>query len=388
MQLSIIKKQGKRSNMEDNCFPDPDITEYKGDLYLVCDGVGGNKDGEVASEKVCMEFEKYNVSTNLTSNFLDWLNKGLSIVQNELVVYATNNPDSAEMSTTMALVKLDIGNQIAHIAHIGDSRVYQIRNGKILFKTKDHSYVNELVDMNIITEAEALTHPKRNVITRSITARDTEIPKADTSSVKIKNDDYFLVCSDGILETYQDADIESLFSSNLTIEEMKTTIEQNCEQNSKDNYTAIILKIEDESLSKLAIKEDTTTTNIQHSNKSNNTKLKLVSIFILGFISVILFFLFSQKGKSIKEYFRFSDNQDNQFIKKDTLTNESKIEINPTPTTSKVQPTQIRENITTKVERKINITKDSTNKVKATVDSIPQKISPAPSITNLDTLIN
>lgn len=229
-----ISEKGKRPYNEDYPFSDDES-----ELFLVCDGVGGSNKGEVASRKAC-EFLSQYLSLNPDYSFTG-LEKALVHCESRFDDYTSQNPDAKGMATTLTLLKLFQDKAV--IGHIGDSRVYHIRNGEIIFQTTDHSFVNELVASGFLTNEEAKTHPKRNQITRAIqgSENNTYIDINEIDSVEI--DDYFMLCSDGILEGIDDEFIQNNFTQNNSLDRLQELILQNCKEKSSDNFTAIVIKI-------------------------------------------------------------------------------------------------------------------------------------------------
>ncbi|MBS1776884.1 MAG: serine/threonine-protein phosphatase [Bacteroidetes bacterium] len=237
MEISsqCFSRQGKRQNNEDSIK-----LNTEAGLFIVCDGVGGNKNGEVASELATNTINDCfgNDSENDVASIISEAIKKTEIA---MKAFSEQNAESKGMATTLALLKLD--EATATVAHIGDSRVYHIRDGKICFRTQDHSLVNELVASGFITEKHALHHPKRNVITRAIQA-DNEYSEADINFVEnIEVGDYFMLCSDGVLEAIGDDFIEQNFLQEKQLGDITALIEKQCEEHSYDNYSGIFIRI-------------------------------------------------------------------------------------------------------------------------------------------------
>ncbi|TAI47342.1 PP2C family protein-serine/threonine phosphatase [Flagellimonas allohymeniacidonis] len=234
---------GKRSNNEDAIFPEAPTEENR--LFLVCDGVGGNAKGEVASSLVCEGFSSlFETRPIMSVNEASYLSKGLVFVEEQFEDYIAHNPKSHGMATTLALLWLSDSENKALIGWVGDSRVYHIRNGEILFQTRDHSVVQDLLEMGEITEEEAKTHPKRNVITRAINGLNpTRIDQEVIS--ELKPNDFFLVCSDGLLESVNSENIGLWFKEDCTPIEIKKRILDDIRDKAQDNYSMFILKLMD-----------------------------------------------------------------------------------------------------------------------------------------------
>jgi serine/threonine protein phosphatase PrpC len=225
--FSII---GKRSSNQD----------YYGisgnNLFVLCDGVGGNNKGEVASKLVTDAF----IREDLNGKALDDI---LCVAEDIVEQFITDHPDAHGMATTLTVLKI-LEDKLL-IGWVGDSRVYQFRSGVIIFKTLDHSWVNEALKYGIISEEEAINHPKSNVITRAVQGshKSVELEKNEISDVV--QGDYFLLCSDGILESWTDDELSELFSLSTSPNQIIEKIKDKCCLHSKDNSTAIVLKVEE-----------------------------------------------------------------------------------------------------------------------------------------------
>jgi PPM family protein phosphatase len=228
----VIEGIGKRENQED-------AHAIENNLFIVCDGVGGKNKGELAS-KLCVTSLIKLANNDLLKNEY-FFHDTLAHLELEFEDYISNNPLSYGMATTLAL--LQIKDKNAFIAHVGDSRIYHIRNGEILFETKDHSFVNDLIEAGIINNEEAKSHPKRNVITKAVEG----LGKPTKASVKILDNievgDYFMLCSDGILESIDDIFIIQEFKTGNKIEDIGDKIKDKCNEFSSDNFTALIVQI-------------------------------------------------------------------------------------------------------------------------------------------------
>ena len=128
----------------------------------------------------------------------------------------------------------------ALVAHIGDSRVYQIRDGAVVFCTEDHSLINTYKKQGIKDAHLA----KSNVITRAIQGNSVKEVEADTTLLTdIRENDYFLLCSDGVWGSFSEEALTAVLNSDSTDEQKVDTIKERCESESKDNYSAFLLKI-------------------------------------------------------------------------------------------------------------------------------------------------
>lgn len=236
---------GQRDNQEDARFPNLDMPSHDSRTFLVCDGVGGQDKGEIASRTVCGAFGQY---MSLYKDGRDFtatdFQKALSVAYSEL--HKAMNLYSKEMATTLTFLHID--HKHAFVAHMGDSRIYQIRPGVgIMYRSNDHSLVNALVHSGNITPQEAINHPKGNYITRcmSYVGSGQDYPPAETLMIDdVEAGDYFFLCSDGVLHCIDDEELYKLFSSSISDEEKYKTLANKCVRSS-DNNTAIFVQVVD-----------------------------------------------------------------------------------------------------------------------------------------------
>jgi protein phosphatase len=208
--------------------------------------MGGADKGEVASKIVCegiVDFFSQNSKAKVSSEFLV---ESLNLINEKMKAYMHQNPFLNRMGTTLALLKLD--SNYTTVVHIGDSRVYQIRNGKIIFRTNDHKQVNEMVKAGIITSEQAKTHPWRNKLSKAIICQSFEKNHITTPEINfisdIRKDDYFFLCSDGVLEGIDDEMLTMILNSNNENEIKITEILDICKKQSKDNYSGHLIQID------------------------------------------------------------------------------------------------------------------------------------------------
>ncbi len=235
----FLNELGERDNNEDAIYPY--FPEKDDSLFLVCDGVGGQAKGEVASKLICKYFPVFlNDKKKITD--INILEEGLRYVEKKLENYVEKHIDSVNMASTLTILCLSKSENSAILGWIGDSRIYHIRDGEILFQTKDHSEVQNLIEMGEISEEEAKIHPRRNVITRAVNGK---IPaRIDLKKIEgILVNDFFLLCSDGILENLDNEKIEEWFKTNIDVETIKNKISENAVGRTLDNYSMQLIKV-------------------------------------------------------------------------------------------------------------------------------------------------
>ncbi len=189
-----------------------------GALLLVADGMGGPNAGEVASslavESIRQSYssidkEKEDGAASDTDEFMAAAIRKADAVINGRII---DDISTAGMGTTIVLCWLK--PEKAHIAWCGDSRCYLLRNGKLTMLTKDHSYVQELVDNGEITAEEAFSHPDSNIITRGLGEFDNEVAP-EIVNVDIQAGDSFLLCSDGLCGYCTDEQISEIMAQHV-----------------------------------------------------------------------------------------------------------------------------------------------------------------------------
>lgn len=211
-------------------------------LYILADGMGGYKGGEIAS-KLATDSVKSYINSNFDENLVK-KEEILKLIESaveyaNMVVYEKSKevPELEGMGTTLEVCL--IYNNKAYIGHVGDSRIYRIRKGVIRKLTKDHSYVQQLVEDKKITREEAKTHPKKNMLTKALGC--TPYVEPDIRARNFERDDIFIMCSDGLTNMVDDNNICELIMQDITTAADKL-IENANASGGYDNITVIIIK--------------------------------------------------------------------------------------------------------------------------------------------------
>ena len=242
MQTFYFTDPGKvRTHNEDSVtIISNDLDEY---ILAIADGMGGHKAGEVASSIAIKHInDSFNKIDTLGTKeeAIDWMRELVKEINKKIFGYAKKNPESKGLGTTLVMaIKTD--DYILY-GNIGDSSGYVIKNNMIHKVTKDHTYVDMLLNNGKITEETAKTHPGRNILTRALGANDPieiDIFDVDTS---VKG---LFLCSDGLTNMLTEEQIEKILNSNLSIED--TVIKLIRKANSRggnDNISVAYLKKE------------------------------------------------------------------------------------------------------------------------------------------------
>lgn len=231
---------GKAREMnQDYFYISSDNDKYK--IYIVADGMGGYKGGEIASSLASISVKSY-IESNIDKIELN-KEKIMELIKNSIlyantVVYNKSKEDSdlEGMGTTIEVCL--IYNNRAYIGHVGDSRIYRIRKNIIRRLTRDHSYVEDLVRDGTITREEAYNHPKKNMITRALGCYSNVEP--DVMVRGFLPDDIIVMTSDGLTNMIKDDEIYNIVKNNVETAHEKL-IERANELGGYDNITVIIL---------------------------------------------------------------------------------------------------------------------------------------------------
>ena len=227
----------KRSNNEDALIVKPELN-----FLAVADGMGGQASGEVAS-KIFIDttLELFSAGEHKSEQETRDLIQDAFILANQRILkLALDNPRQKGMGCTGELIAFYENKHV--IGHVGDSRAYVLRNGKLLQLTRDHSYIQEEIDNGRITEEEAKVHPHRNVISRAVGVKD-ELA-VDLINGECSPGDIFLLCSDGLTGMVSDTDIEkTLLSSSSLPRKVENLIDSANSAGGKDNVTVALCEV-------------------------------------------------------------------------------------------------------------------------------------------------
>lgn len=257
-----------------------------GDVFVVCDGMGGHVGGKQASSIAVKSIIDY-LKREKYGNAIQALNDALQFANLQILGYASEHPELKGMGTTACIVLLQ--NSEAYIAHVGDSRIYlYLGKEKQLHRiTKDHSFVQALVDAGQITDEEAENHPNKNRILKALGIKPDLSPSID--HVYPKNGDVFIICSDGLSGMVSDAKIEEVLMTNESIENKgETLINLSLAAGGLDNITLEIIQIVSSPHTKSVFKSYNPNVKNGESEGPRNTLKKLIIAFSALFLCVLV----------------------------------------------------------------------------------------------------
>ena len=243
MDIGFITDRGRRRPTNE------DSVRACGDVgfFMLADGVGGNRSGEIASQSALDALEKF-----VRHNPPEWLGSrdeifryfraAVNYVNQFIIKLSEAKPQYAGMATTLAFAY--VRDNELYVANVGDSRVYLMHDDMIQQITDDHTYVNDLVKMGAITREEAHIHARKNVITRAIGANANNEP--DCFCVPLEKGDRILLCSDGL---YDEVDDEMILSTVTRFDDMSECVKELVamanENGGNDNISVICVDLED-----------------------------------------------------------------------------------------------------------------------------------------------
>lgn len=244
---------GLKDNQEDFLWPLPNAVTVDDRVFLMCDGMGGHDNGELASKTAATALGKYLTSHPSPDGIVTkaMFEQALAYGYDELD--KVDNGAVKKMGTTMTCLVLHRGGAL--VAHIGDSRVYHIRpsladeHGRsgIIYQSADHSLVNDLLRSGEITEEEAADFPQKNVITRAMQPHLERRYKADILNIDdVQAGDYFFLCCDGVLEQLTNDTLGNILKNQTLDDNAKiNAIKKVCDGKTHDNYTCWLIPVLD-----------------------------------------------------------------------------------------------------------------------------------------------
>lgn len=268
---SIETRQGGRDENQDNAgFIDTPL----GLLVVVCDGMGGGPGGRTASLMAVDAILSVLAVVSERTPCKNALKYAIEKANDVIYSRAKDEVELQGMGTTVAA--LLINERSAVMAHVGDSRIYQLRKGSVVFRTSDHSLVANLVRENKLTEEEARNHPNSNVITRALGIRPTV--EVEFDEVSFSRGDRFVLCTDGIWGAMSQPELIRRLSRIMGIEELTATTADEIDQmgfqagGGHDNLTLALLDVS----------FDSKVSRVSYYSKKGWYKMPLVILAVVG----------------------------------------------------------------------------------------------------------
>lgn len=233
-----LSEPGPRARNEDayQYWLSSDAKEFVG---VVCDGVGGNPCGDIASQTAAEAWAKFMSAEIQSGNILSQsiLMQACESAWKAMIDKALENESCTKMATTIVACATQ-GPRVQAL-HCGDSRLYHIRNGQILFVTKDHTLLNDLVQQGVVSEGEAKASGRSNVLSRVLAASPERPPKPEFHLLQPAwPGDLLLLCSDGVWAFVPEADLLGLVCGIPSAPAQVQRLKELCRALTGDNFTA------------------------------------------------------------------------------------------------------------------------------------------------------
>ncbi|MEX0973475.1 MAG: Stp1/IreP family PP2C-type Ser/Thr phosphatase [Solirubrobacterales bacterium] len=223
----------QRSENEDSLF-------VRAPIFVVADGMGGAQAGEVASKTAADAFDR-DLPEGPPEHFL---RETIEAANRRIHELARADPSKAGMGTTITAAIVAAQSEEVSIGHVGDSRAYRLRRGKLERLTRDHSLVEEMRRKGQITDAQAEDHPQRSIITRAL-GPEPEV-EVDLQTVPAAPGDVFLLCSDGLTTMVGEERIAAVLTATTSMREaVRTLVDEANGAGGRDNITALAFRLGD-----------------------------------------------------------------------------------------------------------------------------------------------
>ena len=224
-------------------------------LYVVADGMGGHSHGEVAAQLAVSSIRDFIHKTadkdttwpfgmdNRLERHTNLLKMAIRIAHDSVLRAISKDGSLYGMGTTV--VGILVAGNVAAVAHVGDSRAYRLRSGRLDQLTQDHTWVNEQVVAGFLSKEQARSHPLKNVVTRALGGESDVL--VDVREIEVRPGDVYLLCSDGLTGMLSDADIRDRLSGNGSLHEIcRRLVNDSNARGGIDNVTVVVLAIEEE----------------------------------------------------------------------------------------------------------------------------------------------
>ncbi|GHV20932.1 hypothetical protein FACS189494_05570 [Spirochaetia bacterium] len=261
-----------------------------GRVFVVCDGMGGHVGGHVASQTAVAAIKQF-MSSHVFSDPMVAINNAIITANDAIIQKAQAQPELNGMGSTCVMLVVTSDGKV-YFGHAGDSRIYIVANHKITQLTKDHSYVQTLVDTGEITKEQAEHHPRKNEITNALGLPQMQPPTLCKEPIEPEAGNCFLLCSDGLSGMVEDKYIERVISKHdMHIQARAEKLVQMAnEAGGKDNITVELVEF--------AVSTSKTKNNHKKTTKVFNKKIIIIIVVVLAVLGAC--FAFYKNGFRIE----------------------------------------------------------------------------------------
>lgn len=219
---------------------EPRVRGERGSIFVVADGMGGHRGGDVASQlAVDTVIASYYNAKDVAPS--EALTRAFGEANKVIVERSRDDVSLYGMGTTCTA--LVIRGQEAFIAHVGDSRAYLLHDDRLTQLTKDHSLVGEWVREGVLTNEDARAHPRRNVITRSIGTHDELTVDVSPEPIRLRDGDVLLLCSDGLTSLVGEGELKAVLESKPPRAACDQLVDLANARGGKDNVTVLVVNV-------------------------------------------------------------------------------------------------------------------------------------------------
>ena len=245
IEMATLTDVGRqRTNNEDSyLYWEPDSDEdfrRKGRLAVIADGMGGYEGGQEAS-RLAVETVRHVYDSEFNLDPQQTLLNALETAHRNIQRYAEEHPMFHGMGTTCTAVSI-VDHELS-FAHVGDSRLYLVRNDTISRLTRDHSYVGRLVESGIVRSEDAESHPQRHILTAALGSGKEVTPDKPDHPFRLEEGDTLVLCTDGLWSLVGEQDIAGVVRSSTPAESCVALVKMALERGGPDNVTLLVLRV-------------------------------------------------------------------------------------------------------------------------------------------------
>ncbi|HUE51099.1 MAG TPA: PP2C family serine/threonine-protein phosphatase [Terriglobales bacterium] len=214
--------------------------KQRGRLAVVADGMGGYEGGQEAS-RIAVEVIEDVYANTPGSDIQALLITGFHLAHHRIQEHAREHPELLGMGTTCTAIALL--DKLLYYAHVGDSRLYLVRDSRIFRLTRDHSYVGRLIENGVISQEEAESHPQRHILTAAMGAGAVIAPDNPDQPIQLMAGDVLVLCTDGLWSLLTDSEIIRTVEDAAPSDACKALVEIAKKRGGPDNITVEVLRI-------------------------------------------------------------------------------------------------------------------------------------------------
>ena len=245
IEMACLTDVGRqRANNEDSYLywesDDPEEFRRKGRLAVIADGMGGYDGGQEASH-LAVETVRHVYENRFADSPQATLLEALTTAHETIQRYALDHPQFHGMGTTCTAVSM-VGQELS-FAHVGDSRVYLVREDSVSRLTRDHSYVGRLVENGIVRSEDAESHPQRHILTAALGSGRTVVPDGSATPIVLQDGDTLVLCTDGLWSMVSETDLGRIVRVNSPSQACLELVKIALDRGGPDNITVMILRV-------------------------------------------------------------------------------------------------------------------------------------------------